>query len=54
MTALSPQNTSEGLMGIEETHYEICLQYDMAGHLGKKLPLSGLIDGLLYGHTGHT
>ena len=33
---------------IEETHYGICLQYDKAGHLGKKMLLPGLFDGMLY------
>ena len=35
-------------MGIEETHHGICLQCDKASHLGKKLPLLGLLDGMLY------
>ena len=40
--------TIERLMDIEQTHYGICLQYDKANHLGKKLLLLGLIDSMLY------
>ncbi|CAO2578492.1 hypothetical protein LEMLEM_LOCUS574, partial [Lemmus lemmus] len=40
--------TSERLMGIKETHYRICLQCDKASHLGKKLLLPGLLNGMLY------
>ena len=35
-------------MDIEETCYGICLQYGKASHLGKKLFLPGLFDGMLY------
>lgn len=39
---------SEGLMGIKETHYGICLQWDKASVLEKKLLLPGLLDGMQY------
>ena len=39
---------SERLMGIAKTRYGICLQCDKASHLGKKLLLPGLLDGMLY------
>ena len=35
-------------MGTEETRYGICFQGDKASHLGKKLLLSKLFDGILY------
>ena len=35
-------------MGIEETHYGIFLQCDKASHLGKKLLLPRLLNGMLY------
>ena len=35
-------------MGIEETRYEICLHCNKTSHLGKKLLLPGLLDGMLY------
>ena len=35
-------------MGIEETCYRICFQCDKTSHLGKKLLLSRLLDGMLY------
>ena len=34
-------------MGIEETCHGICLQYEKASHLGKKLLLPRLLDGML-------
>ena len=50
MSASGSTNTSERLMGIEETHYGICLQCDKANHLDKNLLLflPGLLDGMLY------
>ena len=35
-------------MGIEETCYRICFQCNKTSHLGKKMLLPGLLDGMLY------
>ena len=35
-------------MGTEETCYEICVLYDQASHLDKKLFLVGQLNGMLY------
>ena len=48
LSAPGPPITSERLMGTEETCYGICFQCDKVSHLGKKLFLPGLLDGMLY------
>ena len=40
--------TSKRMMGIEETHYGVCLQCGKASHLIKKLLLPGLPGCILY------
>ena len=48
MSASGSTNYFKRLMGIEETRYRICLQCDKFRHLGKKLLLPGLLEGMLY------
>ena len=48
MSASGSTNYFRELMGIEETCYRIYLRCDKARHLGKKLLLSGPLDGMLY------
>ena len=48
MSALGGTNVLQKVMGIEETHYGICLYYEEDSRLHKKLLLTGLHDGMLY------
>ena len=48
MSASGSTNYFREVTGIEETCYGICLQCDKNNHLGQKLLLPELLDGMMY------